>query len=246
MKIYSNIILFIISLAALTLSSCNKESYPPTITKMRIGLDLKIGASSIEWGSVKYFNAAGNQYGVNKINLYISNVKLKQSTGKIYSSKKVFYIDPSIFSKSYFMLDSIPPGVYSEMTFVVGVDSISNKTLKLPATNDNINMAWPDMIGGGYHFLKFEGHYIDTIAQEKGFAIHLGKNENLPYVKITASINQKYWDHNYSLNFDLNKIFEVPYTYNFNIDPNYTMMDSIAMGIIKNNITDAFSLIQNK
>ena len=36
-------------------------------------------------------------------------------------------------------------------------------------------MAWPDVMGGGYHFLKLEGHYKkDSLLA--GYAMHIGQN----------------------------------------------------------------------
>lgn len=225
--------------------SCKKEKHPPVLTKATFTISLKAHSSlPFEWDSIKFQNSSGNSYGVNALNFYISNITLKKGDGKSFSSKKIYYIDPSMISKSTFLLDSIPPGTYTEMSFLLGLDSTRNKTHALPPTTDNMNMAWPDFMGGGYHFLKFEGHFLDTIGAENGFAIHLGKNVNLPTVSFTCAMNQKYWDHKYDLTFDLNEIFDHPYKYDLNFENNYTMSDSVAMSRIKNNLADAFSINQ--
>lgn len=106
-------------------------------------------------------------------------------------------------------------------------------------------MAWPTAMGGGYHFIKIEGHYLDTSSTIQGFAIHLGKNNNLVNVAINQVLNQQNSLHNYSLIFNINEVFSNPYLYNLNIDNNYTMSDSVAMFKIKSNMKDAFSIIQN-
>jgi hypothetical protein len=46
--------------------------------------------------------------------------------------------------------------------------------------------------------------------------------------------------------FNLNEVFANPNKYDLNIENNYTMSDSIAMLKIKNNIKDAFNIIQNR
>ncbi|MFP5469993.1 MAG: MbnP family protein [Bacteroidia bacterium] len=227
--------------------ACRKQSYPPKISKAKFNIVLASGKDSpIEWNAIKYKNAAENSYSVTKIDLYISNVILKQSDGSVFTSKEVFYVDAADVKKSFFMLDSIPPGIYTEISFLLGLDSNTNISYTLPSTTENLNMAWPDMMGGGYHFLKFEGHFMDSTSTQKGFAIHLGKNENLPKISFTSTLNQKYWDHDYSLTFDLNEVFANPHTYDLDKDNNYTMMDSVAMNKIMLNISDAFSLKQNK
>lgn len=225
-------------------TACKKNTYPPTYTKATLTLEPYVDTEELLWDSLKYFNASANKYEVNTINMFISNITLHSSTGKKYISKKVFYLDPSNASKKTLKLDSIPIGKYIKMDFLLGLDTTTNKSHYLPSTTDNNNMAWPDMMGGGYHFLKFEGHYLDTALVKKGYAIHMGKNENLPSVSFTTTMEQAYWDHTYTLKFNLNEVFANPYTYDLNYEKNYTMSDSAAMLIIKNNITDAFSLQQ--
>lgn len=200
---------------------------------------------AVIWDSLNNTNAAGNIYSVQNINFYISEITLKRNDGFIYKSNRVFYIDSRISSKASLQLDSIPKGDYTSLTFVIGVDSLRNVDFGLETTTDNLNMAWPIAMGGGYHFIKVEGHYLDTSNTIQGFAIHLGKNNNLVNVLINQSFIQQNSIHDYSLIFNINEVFKTPYLYNLNIDNNYTMSDSLAMLKIKSNMKDAFSIIQN-
>lgn len=225
--------------------SCKKHEAPLEFTKAKFTLKLNVGSYLAEWDTIKYQNAAGNKYAIHTLNLYISNVEIKTADGKKYTSKKIFYLDPLFSNKNNFNLDSIPIGEYNELTFYLGIDSLRNKTFALPATTDNLNMAWPDIMGGGYHFIKLEGHYLDTANIKQGFAVHLGKNPNLPSVKILHAMHQKSVNQEYILAFDINEVFMNPYLYNFNIDNNYTMSDSGAMSKIKTNISDAFKVYPN-
>jgi hypothetical protein len=103
-------------------------------------------------------------------------------------------------------------------------------------------MLWPDVMGGGYHFLKLEGKYLDSLKNEKGIAIHIGLNSSLVnHHPINSDI--KIVENNTSsvkLAMNLNEWFMNPYTFDFNRDGNYTMGDSTAMNFIKNNGNDVF------
>lgn len=214
------------------------------LTKALISIHVNTNGNSLIWDSISNTNAAGNKYSVNKINFYISNITLSNANGLTYSSPQIFYIDPSVSSKSIIQLDSIPKGEYNVISFLVGIDSLHNKDYHLPNTMDNLNMAWPTVMGGGYHFVKIEGHYLDSINNVQGFAVHLGKNINLVEVAINGSLYQLS-SHEYSLMFNINEIFANPYTYDLNKDNNYTMSDSVAMQKIKTNMKDAFTIIQH-
>ena len=168
------------------INSCVKYKQPQLTeySSAQISLQVKVDSDNLEWDTVKFVNVAGNKYGVHNINMYISNIKMKTITGEIYFSKKIFYLDPLDIKKNKLILDSIPVGIYDEISFYIGVDSVQNKSFLLPTSIDNLNMAWPDAMGGGYHFLKLEGYYLDNLSVKKGFAIHLGKNSNIPFIKI--------------------------------------------------------------
>jgi hypothetical protein len=226
--------------AVLFFHSCVKSDIPPDFSKAKFTVKINCGGNAVLWDSLHCVNAAGNVYSLQTLHFYISNIQLKTKEGKVYNSNKEFYIDPSQDSKNFFQLDSIPAGNYSEMQFYIGLSPTQNISNALPNTTDNVNMAWPMMMGGGYHFMKMEGHFIDSSNVKLGYAIHLGKNENLVKTKVNCHLHQLYWNHEYSLWFDINEVFANPYLYNLDIEPAYTMSDSLAMEKIKNNMSDAF------
>ncbi|MBK9282991.1 MAG: hypothetical protein IPM51_01580 [Sphingobacteriaceae bacterium] len=238
------IIVLCIFFATLLFFSCKKKSIDPSYTKAKITIQMTSGANAVIWDSLNYTNAAGNKFSVSTANFFISGIVLKSAT-KTYASNKVFYIDAKVSSKAHFWLDSIPPNDYTEISFYLGLDKNTNKSNSLPATVDNSNMAWPDLMGGGYHFLKLEGTYLDSANVTKGYAIHLGRNENLVSAKITQNLHQQYWNHEYKISFNVNEVFTNPTIYDLNFEKNYTMSDSLAMLKIKNNMNDVFTIIQN-
>ena len=245
--------LFIIMFITVIMSACKKDTKVPdkveepesTTTSVTFSFIPKNGAQTLLWDSISNTNAAGNQFSVNTINLYISNVWLKHANGSIFKSNQVFYIDTKIASKSTFQLSDVPKGDYVEVQFLLGLDTIKNVDNGLETTMDNLNMAWPTMMGGGYHFIKMEGHYLDGASVSKGYAVHLGKNENLVQVTILKNLSFPNASHQCSISFDVNEAFTSPYLYDLNAEANYTMSDSIAMSHIKTNLQDAFNIIQN-
>lgn len=236
-----------------TLGSCKKSttqtpacnSTDEAYSSANITVYLNCNSNPIIYDSLNNTNSSGNIYSIHNVNFYISNVSIKRNDGLIYKSNRIFYINPNIIGKNTLTIDSIPKGTYNKINFLVGIDSIRNIDFGLPSTTDNLNMAWPSAMGGGYHFIKIEGHYLDSLNVNKGYAIHLGKNENTVPVIINKNLSQLNNIHNYSLQFNINEVFKNPYTYNLNIDNNYTMSDSLAMKKIKLNMQDAFSIIQN-
>jgi hypothetical protein len=229
-------------------SSCKKDvnSYVPGYSKAKFTVLLTCDGTKIYVDSLMNINSSGNLYSIHAVNFYISNIKLKRDDDSIFKSTQIIYIDPLLGLKNNFYLDSIPVGNYTEISFAIGIDSVRNIDYGLNATIDNLNMAWPTVMGGGYHFLKMEGHYFDTTNTVQGYALHIGKNMNLITVRQNQVIKQRNDVHEYSIIFNTNEAFTNPYNYDLNIENNYTMSDSVAMLKIKNNIKHAFHIIQNK
>jgi hypothetical protein len=102
-------------------------------------------------------------------------------------------------------------------------------------------MAWPNPLGGGYHFMKFEGYYMD-LAAKTGFTVHMGQNCSLVYCIINTPFIVSSSTSEIKLSMNLNEWFRSPIIYDFNIDGNATMFDKQARGKIAANGIDVFSM----
>ena len=100
----------------------------------------------------------------------------------------------------------------------------------------NMNMAWPDPLGGGYHFMKLEGKYEDLNLEWRGYTVHLGDNGNQsPNLITDVSITVSSASTSLGLIMDFNEWFDNPKLYDFNVDGNYTMaIDSLMKKVSEN------------
>ena len=107
----------------------------------------------------KYVNAAGDTFSISKLRYYISNIKLKQADGSYYYEPHSYHlVDASdTINTCGFTLKNVPMQSYTEMEFIIGVDSAQNcggaQTGDLDPLKD---MFWS--WGQGYIFYKFEGY----------------------------------------------------------------------------------------
>lgn len=228
---------------ALILFSCkkDKDEVLQEFTSLKINFSYSIDSLPLIFDSLIYTNDAGELYAISKLEYYISNIIFYRPNGSIYKSDKIVYLNAKNTFENAIVLESIPIGEYSYITFNIGLDASHNISYSLPNTPENIDMAWPEMMGGGYHFMKLEGHYFDS-SSPLGYAVHLGKNANL----VTCTINEECVvsssNTELGFNMNINEWYRTPQQYSFITDGNYTMSDSLLMTIIKNNGADAFSL----
>lgn len=101
-------------------------------------------------------------------------------------------------------------------------------------------MAWPDPMGGGYHFIKFEGHFLED-ASPNGFAIHVGNNSYLAHAELGQAFTLDGASGTLALRFNLNELFRTPHTYDLS-SGNYSMGNMVLMGQLRDNAVDAFTI----
>ena len=229
-------------------SACKKDTESVTQSAVPTGsltlnLTHKIDNGSLTYDTIKYQNAAGNKFSVTRLFYYISGVKLYKADDTYSIVQQANYVDASN-ANSTFTLTNVPTGSYTNISFYIGIDTVHNLTGTLPETMENINMAWPPEMGGGYHFMKLEGHYLDGNNVERGYTMHLGtsaalvSHNKLP-VSLTINANQT---SSLNLQMDINEWFTHPYNYNFNTDGNYTRGNVPLMQLISNNGKDVFTI----
>lgn len=234
------IFIFFVLLSAV---SCNKDKYnaePPGFGNMAIAINYDVDGSPLSFDSVYYTNQAGNVYTVSRLQYYVSGIKLYKNGELAYTLDSIFYVDARKASTNNIILRNIPSFNYDQIVFTIGVEDKFNIHGQIASTLENVAMEWPDMMGGGYHFLKLEGHFKDSTTTP-GFAMHLGKTGMQPL----CTVNKKFYvpintTTNYDLTMNVNEWFKNPKTYNFLTDGVYTMGDMILMEKLRMNGCDVF------
>ena len=237
----------IVIVTASLLFSCQKkenkvELLPAVYSSLEIKVGYTVDNAALVDGKLNYTMAAGYKYSVTKLVYYLSRVSLvKQDDSKIELGEYLFCdaFDPSTNQLSF---RHIPAGDYKGISFNIGLDSTLNISNRLPAATENINMQWPDPMGGGYHFLMLEGYFTDSTGTN-GYAVHLGTSK--PLIKIMLD-KPLHFEENSHLSFNLlmnvNEWFRTPVTYDFVTDGNYTMGNQALMMKIAGNGKDVFSI----
>lgn len=228
---------------ALTAGCSRDEDGPdpvPSDPSFNVKLDFEVDGEPLVFNQELYVNEAGSSYAVDRIQLYVSAFEFQKIDDSWLKSDEVIYVDVKDGKGIRFRLNKIPQGIYKSVKFLVGLDSAHNITDALPNTVDNVNMAWPDMMGGGYHHMKFEGNYTDG-GNSFGFAMHIGRNEYVVPVGVQKQMAVQNASDTLRLRMNLNEWFRNPHVYDFNTDGNYSMGNAAAMLKLAQNGVDVFN-----
>ncbi len=231
-------------LSLLTACKKDEEETPtpaPTSSTVTFSLQHEVDGDALVYNTQWYNHPAGSYtYSVTRLFYYLSDVRLVKADSSTVLLKDFQYVDAEQSQFCSFSASSVPLDDYIGLKFNIGLDSVLNQTDALPATSENQGMEWPVPMGGGYHFMKFEGYYTDTV--QHGFAMHLGRNENLVSTAIWQRVAVQSTAVNFTMTMNLNEWFRNPAIYDFNVDGSSSMGSMPAMMKLAMNGPDVFRL----
>lgn len=168
---------------ALTLSACKKEEVTPPDTnppttetgQVKIVLEHQWGSTSpvdFELNTALTHPVTGDELTFTTFKYYISNFKLKKQDGTWWTHpESYFLVDGETATSATLNLTGVPVGTYTEVSYIMGVDStrnVSGAQSGALATTNNMFWSWST----GYIMVKAEGS--SPQATGGAFAYHLG------------------------------------------------------------------------
>jgi len=267
---YALVLSMLFSALLLLMASCNEDDPDVENTSGHISFTFNhlMDGLPLEKDVMKYVNAAGNHYEINQVMYFISDVTLHKSDGtqKLISDwKDIHYVDIDIpETLRWDVYDDIPAGAYDSVSFIFGITKEKNKSFMF-VNPPEVNMMWPDILGGGYHYMMINGSWKDNANVVKSFAFHLGIGQlyksNVVVVDSIYAFVQNYFNvklPNSSFTVEANKTrqieivmnidswFKTPHIYDHNYWGGAIMQKQPAMQMIKENGKDVFTVGKTK
>jgi len=215
----------------------------------------------VQTGQLIYLNAAGNLYQVDEVKYFVSRILLKSTSGKtleITQDNGIHYVDNGISKTLRWLLSEIPQGEYSAISFVFGLDEEDNKSNRF-VNPPECNFSWPEVLGGGYHYMQINGKFLNNNGDLQNMNIHTGigqirgaDNEILQFVhnyfRVTLPVHFSVMESNttlITLNMEIQRWFDSPNLYNFNDFGPGIMQNQQAQQILKENGKNVFEVMIN-
>jgi len=213
--------------------------------------DLKLGTN--------YKNAAGEDFNIDLLQYYISNIKLKDEKGNVYTvpqDQSYFLVKEADKTSQEIKIENVPAGNYTEVTFTIGVDSLRNTSdvskrtgaLDIGVAGAGKEMYWS--WNSGYIFFKMEGVSPQINSADKRYRYHIGgfggyssktinnvKTKTLSFGKDKAMVRKDKTPQVHTI-VDILKVFNG--TTNVSLATNPTVMFSPFSVNVANNYVEAF------
>lgn len=158
-------------------AACQDDPPDPVKQGLEITFSHKVDGSDLIVNNMIYTNAAGNPYEVTEIMYFISNVKLYHQDGRVINLANwddIHYVDTNIpTTYDWLISNDVPSGTYDSLTFTFGISSAQNESFMF-VNPPEVNMSWPSVLGGGYHYLMLNGWWKDMVNVRRPFNFHFG------------------------------------------------------------------------
>lgn len=250
----------LILMVVLGIVSCTK---PSDYGSLSVDIDYSVNSKCLITDSLCYHNEAGNAFMITEIQWFISKMELQDDQGEWISlehrevdnlfpnaTDKIFYIDTNIPESQTLQMAPIPVGHYKALRFTFGLDEEDNVS-GLYSDPPESNMFWPEPLGGGYHYMKLNGRFVNANGELAPLNTHLGIGQNADH----SEYYQNYFTVEGPIDLDIaenkenlilltmivDNWFRNPNLYDFNVYGSAIMQNQTAQQALKENGQDVFT-----
>ncbi len=135
--------------------------------------------SSADFNTVNYENANGDILSITLLRYLISDIVLHKQDRGTTTLTGYLLVDVNN-NNTAVTIPNVPVGEYETLSFTFGFDEEDNTDGAYQDLN-SASWNWPEMLGGGYHFMQLEGMFTDADGgtdDENPYSYHMGTARN--------------------------------------------------------------------
>ncbi len=246
----------IFAIIALLFSACEREKPLSEIKSKQLSIVFEhhFQGENVILDTLIYTNAANNLFLINEIKYFISDVCLYSNGQKIPidDNKGIHYVDTDIpISQQWEISQNLAEGIYDSLSFTFGFTDKNNISRQFPNAPEN-TMAWPDHLGGGYHYMMINGKFLKD-SSLASLNAHLGRGQIYRNNSYDVDSLIGYVDNSFVVNLPINTIlsnkntttitiimnienwFQSPFIFDFLHWGSHIMQKQPAMQMLKEN-----------
>ncbi|WP_296381921.1 MbnP family protein [Winogradskyella sp.] len=242
----------ILAVSLMTCSEDNDDNLNPEISTTFTFTHNWDGAivSNTNFNAIQYTNANGELLSIERLRYVISDIKFTSNNNEMTELDVYNLVDVTNANNLSFTPETtIPAGSYT-VSFTFGLDNEDNSENYLDLNSESFNV--PDMLGGGYHYMQFDGKFINSSATEQGFNYHAiratdnpGMNPTFPqdtFFTVNLGIIEITNDINIEIEMNIAEWFKNPNLWDLNVLNQMLMPNSLAQIMMYENGQNVFSL----
>ena len=241
----------LVMMIALLMTACTDHNRYGDLTLV---VSHEVDGQPLVTDTLCYSTEAGNRFLVTEIQWFLSNLELCDTQGRWIALGDVFYFDTNLPERQTIRFEAVPATTYRTLRFTFGMNDTNNLTGRFSNPPER-DMFWPEPLGGGYHYMKLNGKYLDGDGNLAPMNIHLGRGQNADFtefydnsfsVEIPVELTViESGDNALNLVMTVNHWFCDPHLYDINTFGSAIMQNQEAQQTLKENGHNVFSAKTN-
>jgi len=207
--------------------------------------------TSANFNTIQYTNQNGEMLSIERLRYIISDITFSREGEDDIILDVYNLVDVTNNNNLTFTPElKIPTGEYTNVSFTFGLDNEDNAENYLDLNSESFNV--PAMLGGGYHYMQFDGKFINSSSIEQGFNYHAiravdnpGMNPTFPqdtFFKVDLGAITILNDTTFNVQMNIAEWFKSPNLWDLNEFNQMLMPNSTAQIMINQNGASVFSL----
>ncbi len=207
--------------------------------------------TNADFNDLKFTNANGDVLSIERLRYLISGIEFTKTDGETIVLEGYNLVDVTNQTNLSFTPDQkIATGTYSNVSFIFGFKNEQNISSAYPDLNA---ASWnvPMQLGGGYHYMQFDGKFINNMEETQGYNYHAIRavdnpgNPSFPqdtFFKVDLGEVTIGTATEINVAMHIEEWFQNPYTWDLNLYNQMLMPNSTAQILIHGNGQNVFSL----
>jgi hypothetical protein len=202
------------------------------------------------FSAFQFTNANGELLSIERLRYVISDITFTTSSNENIVLDVYNLVDVTNTNNLSFTPQTlIPEGSYN-VSFTFGLDNEDNAETYLDLNSESFDV--PDILGGGYHYMQFDGKFINASDAEQGFNYHairavdnIGPNPTFPqdtFFSVNLGVINITNDPEIEIKMNIAEWFKNPNLWDLNVLNQMLMSNSSAQIQMYQNGQNAFSL----
>ncbi len=248
-------LILILLVCLFTILSCSEDN-DDKVSQTNITFNFnhnwdEMAITNADFNTIKFTNAKGNQLSIERLRYLISKITFHKADGSTtvldgYNLADVTNNENLTFTPT----STVTTGTYTDVTFTFGFNNEDND-----GNYEDLNSAsWsvPAMLGGGYHYMQFDGKFLNALNEEQGFNYHAiraadnpGPNPTFPqdtFFNVSLGAITISNDAAFNIEMNIAEWFKNPNTWDLNVLNQMLMPNSSAQIMMHENGQNVFSL----
>jgi len=211
-----------------------------------------------DFDELKYVNANEDTLSISQYRYLLSNFYVVNDSGYATSLLDYVLIDLGEESNLTFTADALLLNDTYDLYFRFGFEDADNYVEGGYADLNTVNFNVGENLGGGYHYMQFDGEYLDNEGLESGFNYHAIRAVDLSqtsedgtlftvdtsYEVYLGEVEIEDYKAEVAINVDLSQWFESPNLWDLNVYNQMLMMNFEAQRLMMENAANVFSLVE--